>query len=315
MYYKYHIQIMRVVILSLFLTVGFSGFVHQKLIANSASAKSSYQGKKLRVLLIGNSFSQNASTYLQQISAEMGNQLILGHAELGGCSLQKHWELAAIANADSTDTRGKAYAGKSLQMLLREGIWDVVSMQQYSLLSANVDSYFPYIQNLYDLIKMYQPKAQIVLHQTWAYRSDSKPFGKISDQAYALSEKEMYEKSRAAYHAVAGKLKLKIIPTGDAFWKMDQDEKWGFKRDSLFDFKQNGYPALPKQDYSLHVGYTWDKEKKLIFDTHHASSAGKYLGSLVWYKFLFKDSISKIQFKPVGISEEFAIALKKCVMD
>ena len=41
--------------------------------------------KPLRVFLIGNSFSQNATRYLPELAKEGGHQLELGRAELGGC--------------------------------------------------------------------------------------------------------------------------------------------------------------------------------------------------------------------------------------
>jgi hypothetical protein len=46
------------------------------------------QNKVLRVLLIGNSFSQNPTTFLPQLVKEGGFQLQLGHAELAGKTLE-----------------------------------------------------------------------------------------------------------------------------------------------------------------------------------------------------------------------------------
>lgn len=270
------------------------------------------KGNPLKILLIGNSFSQNATTYLKEISKEKGHELVIGHAEIGGCSLQKHWSLAELASKEPTNPKGRPYQGKSLQMLLSEGKWDVVTLQQYSMLSADRETYFPYIKNLFDTIRKYQPQARIVLHQTWAYRSDSKSFGKVSRKKFAATEQEMYEKSRAAYHMVADSLHIEIIPTGDAFWAMSNDPKWMYKKDEKFNFDNHTYPDLPDQTNSLNRGYMWDDNQKLLFDTHHASNAGKYLGSLVWYSFLFGEPASKVHFVPVDVPAKFAARLREC---
>jgi hypothetical protein len=261
--------------------------------------------------LIGNSFSQNATRYLPQLAAEGGHPLTIGRAELGGCSLQRHWEIAEAAERNPEDPKGKAYNGKSLRELLSAGTWDVVTIQQNSMNSGDVTTYLPYAKKLFDYIRSIQPKARIVMHQTWAYRSDSKKFTKISDQKYAESNQEMWEKSRAAYHQIAKALKIKIIPVGDAFWKINSDPQTAYKADAGFDFKNPQYPALPDQTFSLHTGYRWDNSKKLAFDSNHANEAGCFLGGLVWYAFLFKQSPAKLKFRPEKVNESFDIQLKR----
>lgn len=267
--------------------------------------------KPLRLFIIGNSFSVNAATYLPQIAKEKGKELIIGRAELGGCSLERHWKLAEAAEANPNDSAGKAYKGKSLRMLLSEGEWDVVTMQQYSLLSGDVDTYRPYAKKLYDLIKSIQPKAKIVLHQTWAYRADGTSFGKIKGERRAKDAAEMYAGSRQAYHTIGDELDILVIPVGDAFWKISTHHKWAFKKDADFSKGKSVYPALPNEKNSLHRGYSWNKDKVLAFDAHHASAAGCYLGSLVWFRFLFGENSGNIRFKPVEVSDDFAVALKE----
>src|SRR5690606_17067374 len=117
---------------------------------------------------------------LPDLAKEGGHELVIGRAELGGCSLERHWNHAAAAEADPEDPKGKPYKGKSLKMLLGEGTWDVVTLQQYSLLSGDVNTYRPFAKQLYDYVKKLQPNAEVVFHQTWAYRSDAKAFGKIN---------------------------------------------------------------------------------------------------------------------------------------
>ncbi len=265
----------------------------------------------LHLFLIGNSFSQNAGRYLPQLAEEGNHPLVIGRAEIGGCPLQKHWELAELAEKNPNDPKGKPYNGKSLRMLLSIGKWDVVSLQQYSLFSGDVSTYMPYARKLYDFIKSIQPNTRIVFHQTWAYRIDSKDFSRIGGNQSAKNSAEMWEKSRAAYRTVASELGMKIMPVGDAFWKVNSDKKWAFKPDTKFDFSNPVYPNLPNQTNSLHRGYSWDKSKKLVFDSHHANEAGCFLGSLVWYTFLFNESPVKLNFVPQEVAPDFAGYLKK----
>jgi hypothetical protein len=266
--------------------------------------------KPLRLFMIGNSFSQNASKYLPQLSKEGGHELIIGRAEIGGSPLQRHWEHVEATEKDPTDLKGKPYDGKSLKMLLSEGTWDVVTIQQASILSGDVSTYEPYARNLYNYVKKLQPQAQVVFHQTWAYRTDSNDFSRIAAGDSAKNAEQMWEKSRAAYHATADELGIPVIPNGDAFWRINSSGKWAYHKDNLFDFSRAQSPALPDQTHSLHVGYSWNKDK-LAFDSHHANAAGCYLGGLVWYSFLFNESPVKLTFHPDEVDPAFAKQLRK----
>lgn len=265
----------------------------------------------LRIFLIGNSFSQNASAYLPQITKEKGKHLIIGRAELGGHSLEQHWKYVEAAEANPEDPAGKPYKGKSLRTLLSEGKWDIVTLQQASYLSADKESYTPYAQKLYDFIKSIQPKAEIVLHQTWAYRSDAKTFGRVATGQLAKNQLEMWQKSRDAYHVAAKQLKVRIIPVGDAFEAVATSKEYAYQKDTTFNFANPSYPNLPNQINSLNMGYSWKNNKEFAFDANHANEAGRYLGGLIWYAFLFKDSPENIQFVPNKVPVDFAKYLKK----
>ncbi|QMW04590.1 DUF4886 domain-containing protein [Spirosoma foliorum] len=283
-----------------------------RVIAFSQSTPTAVNSGKqpIHLFMIGNSFSQNASKFLPELSKEGGHELIIGRAELGGSSLQRHWEHAEAAERNPDDPKGKPYTGKSLKMLLSEGQWDVVTIQQASILSGNVDTYRPYARKLYEYVKKLQPRATVVFHQTWAYRSDSKDFSQIASGDSAKSAEQMWEKSRAAYHTIADELGIAIIPNGDAFWKMNTTANWAYHPDHAFDFTHPQSPALPNQTHSLHMGYRWDNGK-LAFDSHHANNAGCYLGGLVWYSFLFNESPVKLTFCPDGVDKDFAKQLRK----
>ncbi|HEX8234829.1 MAG TPA: DUF4886 domain-containing protein [Abditibacteriaceae bacterium] len=270
--------------------------------------------RTIRLFIIGNSFSQNATRYLPQLAKEGGHELIIGRAELGNCSLERHWSHVEAAEANAADPKGKPYGGKSLRELLSAGTWDIVTIQQYSLLSPDVQTYRPFAQKLHDYVKKLQPNTELILHQTWAYRSDARGFGFVDagKQERAKNQREMWESSRAAYHTISNELGLRLIPVGDAFWKVSNDLQWGYQRDTAFDLQKAVAPALPNQTNSLHVGYWWSKEgDKLSFDANHANEAGCYLGALVWYGSLFGESPEKLTFVPPRVPQNFAAFLRQ----
>lgn len=269
--------------------------------------------KSFRVLMIGNSFSGNASKYLPAIARSGKHELVLDRAEMGGCSLQRHWDSVVVNMADSL--RGRAYQGKSLRQMLMNVKYDAISLQQYSMLSPDSTTYQPYAKYLYDLIKKYQPQAKLLVHETWPYRQDAKVFGKTSSKHNAQSQEEMYINLRKAYSKLAQDLSAKIIPSGDAFFKAGNDKDWGFKKDLRFEADNAIYPTLPTDLNSLHIGYYWDDQHKLKFDANHANDIGCYLAGLVWYAVLFNKDPSSVNFKPDAINSHHAEYLKKVAFE
>jgi len=269
------------------------------------------QARTVRLFVIGNSFSGNATRFLPQLAKAGGHELVIGRAEIGGSPLQKHWEAVEAAEANPDDPKGKPYGGKSLREKMSAGTWDIVTIQQYSMYSGDVETYRPYAQKLRDFVKKLQPQAEVVIHQTWAYRNDSKPFGLVKGKQAAASQGEMWENTRDAYDTSAAELGARLIPVGDAFWHVCTDPQWGYKKGTALDFAKPVYPALPDQTHSLHMGYSWKDEKTFVFDSHHANDAGCYLAGLVWYGFLFDESPEKLTFAPPKVPADFAAHLRQ----
>lgn len=119
----------------------------------------------------------------------------------------------------------------------------------------------------------------------------------------------MWEKSRAAYHTIAKQLKVGIIPVGDAFNAVATGPEYRFTKDMNFDYDDPVSPNLPIQTNSLNMGYYW-KDNTLVFDPNHANEAGRYLGSLIWYTILFKESPEKLKYQPKEVPADFAAYLR-----
>ena len=268
----------------------------------------------MKVLAIGNSFSGNASRFLKEIVNSAGGcRLDFGHACIGGCSLERHYKLAMKHERYPLNPEGLPYMHKNKKMGLKGMLtaekWQYVTIQQYSMHSFMIETYRPWAERLCTYIRKYAPQAEIVFHQTWAYRSDDKG---IYNKEF--TPKKMYRELTGAYHTIALELGIRrIIPVGDAFQLATEAPAWKFISDRKFDYKNPVFPKFPKEKHSLHVGYRWGEQdgvKVLWFDSHHANIAGEFLGGCVWFEFFFGKDVRKIKFKPEQITRKDAIFLK-----
>ena len=48
----------------------------------------------MKVLCIGNSFSDDAHTFVHEIAASVGQDITIGNLYIGGCPLERHWQNA-----------------------------------------------------------------------------------------------------------------------------------------------------------------------------------------------------------------------------
>ena len=134
----------------------------------------------LRVLCIGNSFSWDAvEQELAPLCQAGGQPIIIGNLYYGGCSLEQHY---TFLHKD-TGTYSFRYIehgirtpheGYSLRQALRLMQWDYISFQQASHDSGIQSSYEPYLSNLIDTVRSYQPQATLCWMQTWSYSQDAK---------------------------------------------------------------------------------------------------------------------------------------------
>lgn len=310
--------------------------------ARSQEASLQNQSPKIRLLIFGNSFSNNSTTHLLELAKEGKKDLVFLNLVKGGCSLQEDANAVKAAETapDSPQARfftqggnapRLAPAGKKVNAVeaIQAGPWDYVSIQQYSLLSFKPATYEPYAKELVDFVRSKAPQAKLVVHETWAYRQDDPLFkdGKFTQD-------KMYEELKANYTKLAADYHAAILPIGDAFQAARKTPEWTYVADAAFDFKSPKQGVLPQQPGSLNVGWLWkkptantatpensptsdsnaakDATAKLTLDAHHANVAGTYLGSCVWYEFLFNADVTALtKYLPKGLTAEQAASLRK----
>lgn len=151
----------------------------------------------LRVLCIGNSFSEDAvEHYLVELGADRGVTLIVGNLYIGGCSLERH---AQNVREDKHDYRyrlmdasgTKERPHTSIHEALAFQSWDVVTMQQASHFSGQWRTYEPYLKELVDSVRLHVRKdTRLLWHMTWAYSQDSKHDG---FKNYGNSQQQMHD--------------------------------------------------------------------------------------------------------------------------
>jgi hypothetical protein len=276
--------------------------------------------KTVKVLAVGNSFSANALRYFSDIVKASGNKTVALNAMIGGCDFERHMRHADAFEKDPDDPEGRPYPGKkSLKDLLTTQAWDFVTIQQASPKSFRPETFHPHAERLIAYIKRYAPQAEIVIHETWAYRDDHRWFTeREKNREQPVNRDVMYKGVRAAYDDLAKKTGFRMIPCGDAMELARLDPAWGkFEPDAAFDPKTAIYPALPKNERrSLHSGYSWKKDAKsgkttLGKDAFHANTQGEYLQGCVWLEFLFGQSAIGNVFVPKGMSAEDAAILQR----
>ncbi len=164
----------------------------------------------IKILAIGNSFSQDATAYIELLT----DKLFVRNLYIGGCSLEKH---CALLNGEQKAYEYQHNGEKCLpelvsvkQALTMEN-WDFITVQQVSGLSGIESSYYPYLPQLIAYIKQYS-NAKIIFHQTWAYEKDS------THQDFAFYDNKqdtMHQALTSVALSVCKREGLDYIPTGE----------------------------------------------------------------------------------------------------
>ncbi|MBR3714782.1 MAG: DUF4886 domain-containing protein [Clostridia bacterium] len=224
----------------------------------------------MKILSIGNSFSQDAHKYLHKIAVASGFDIETVNLYIGGCSLKRHYDnmISGAADYDLERNGGPSERKISLNEAITLDDWDVVTLQQASHFSGMPQSYVPYITELASFIRKYAPKSKIYFHQTWAYEHDSVHSGFAT---YNQSQEEMFRRLRDASEMAAKLIDAEIIPTGTVIQKL---------RESLpeFDYR-NGGKSLCRDGFHLSLDY------------------GRFTAAAVWFNILTKGEIKLKAFE------------------
>ena len=230
----------------------------------------------MKILSIGNSFSQDAHRYLHALAESMGEDLQTVNLYIGGCRLSLHHEnMMSDARAYAMEQNGVG-TGKtvSIREALESDTWDVVTLQQQSSSSACYGTFQPYLNDLAAFVRKKTEGARLALHQTWAYANESE---RLYRAGYA-THSEMFAPIRASYEQAMRDAGADfLIPSGEAM------------------------RILSESDFVVHR------------DGFHASyGLGRFALALTWLGKLTDANLSRVRFKafdsPVS-EEQYAAAI------
>lgn len=242
-------------------------------VATVDPSKQLSDGKTLKVLAIGNSFSNNTTEYLYDVAmAEGMTDVVIGRLYIGGCTLAMH-----VENAQTDSPAYKYYKNNSgvwnttdsvtLKYALQDEQWDIITLQQGSGTSGVANTYKESLDTLITYVNENKtnPDAKLVWHMTWAYQqgSDRKSFAQYSNDQWAMYNAivDAVQKVVVPNEQIQG-----IIPVGTAI----QNARTSFIGDNL------------------------------TKDTYHLNVLGEVIGAYTWYATFTGRTLTSINLTTVG---------------
>ena len=239
----------------------------------------------MKVLAIGNSFSQDAMKYLHQIAKGAEFDLTAVNLCIGGCSLERH--MKTINEGLCEHHREVNGISPDEIVTIKEGLlsgsWDVVTIQQVSHKSGLEETYEPYGSQLLEFVAKYAPNAKVYFHRTWAYEIDS-THGQFPN--YECDQQKMYDMIISATGKFCANHNLPVIKAGDVIQEL--------RKTPEFDYA-NGGESLCRDGFHMHLIY------------------GRYAVAATWFEKLTGVSIFDSNFIPEGADEEKIEVIKKIV--
>ncbi len=213
----------------------------------------------MKLLSIGNSFSQDAQSWLHRIAVANGVELETTNLMIGGCSLYTHWQhVVEQDQAYYLEQNGtSAERMISIDEALAMEDWDVITLQQVSSHSGRPQTFLPYLPNLYNYCREKFSNAQFYWHQTWAYEIDS-DHGDF--HYYNHDQQEMFRRIKDGSEVATKLLGIPMLPCGETVQKLRETVP-------AFDYK-NGGLSLNRDGFHLSLDY------------------GRYTAASVWFRVL-----------------------------
>ncbi len=249
----------------------------------TAVAVQAQQKDTLRILAIGNSFSQDSvEQYLWELFDAAGIPVIIGNLYIGGCTLERHFQNTVTGKADYayrkiTDGVKTNRENATIEYGLADEPWDYVSFQQASGVSGEYETYEPYLLALRAFVRRRVPATAVFMwHQTWSYSADA---SHNEFPRYGRDQMGMYKAIVSASKEVLKNHKFTIIiPSGTAI----QNARASAMGDV---FNRDGY----------HLELTY----------------GRYTAACTWFESISGESVVGNPYHPSSISAETASICQK----
>ncbi len=243
----------------------------------------------LRVLAIGNSFSEDAvEQYLYELGREAGQNLIIGNAYRGGQGLESHWNV--VKKGEAAFEYRKVVGGKLtnkkgvvLDSILTDEPWDIITLQQVSQDAGLYHTYSPYLSQLIQYIRprVTNKNVKYGFHQTWAYSHDAAHQGFAN---YSNDQQIMYASIVDALQRVMNDNNVLsfYVPSGTAIQNMR---------------------TTPLGDHMNRDGYHLDKV------------VGRYTAACTWVEALTGKSPVGMKYRPANVRPAVASIAQQAAHD
>ena len=233
-----------------------------------------WNGKSMKVLAIGNSYSEDTTYFLYDIAKTYGvEDVVIGNMYVGSCTLEMHCENIEN-NAPNyvymKNDQGKWVhtPGKTLLDGLQDEEWDFIVFHQESMNAGNPASYGDYLTTLTTYVRrnISNPDCQLVWNLTWAYSANS------ANPKFLQYNRDQWAMYSAIMSAVQEKvLPVKdigiVIPTGTAI-----------------------------QNARSYFGNEFTRDE---YD--HLNSFGRLVAGYMWYVSLTGEPLLELKFQPAGL--------------
>ncbi len=152
--------------------------------------------KSLKVLSIGNSFSEDSMKYLWDMLDGMGIDATVGFLHIGRCSIDEHWALACSGEEKYEYHKKNSpepwnVVKASLVNGVKDEDWDAIVFHQNAFNFGFLDTYGN-LENILDFVEehMTNKNAKFLWQLTWAYQGD---FVDWRFEKYDNDQEKMYD--------------------------------------------------------------------------------------------------------------------------
>jgi len=234
----------------------------------------------IKILAIGNSFSNNSMWYMYDLLKQLGidsTGIKLVNASISSGSLCDHVisikgdysKLRRITHERAWGNYKEDDKGLyTLEYMIKQADWDVITLQQVSDSSFISSSYQPYLDYLIGYVATHakNPECKLVWHMTWSY--DQSEINKSN------TLKTNYTNPYGLWNAISGVVQSVIVP------KLKING-------GVFDFIIPTGTAIQNARY--HYGDI------LTPDGRHLNNLGRYIAGAMWVKSVTGYDIAKLK--------------------
>ena len=273
------------------------------------------ESEPIKILAIGNSYSNNTTYYISQIAESLGKKVTAVSLYDDGCPIKRHveWYNTAAKEyqfyVDGVNITGSNK--QTMQEVFDLADFDYVTIQQGPGPATDFSTYWteeePWLTQLYDIIKKHEPQAEVLIHQTWSFSETDCLNGTRWWSTTYDNSLEMYKLIENAYEQAADKLGIDketgIIPTGRAI-QLAKDE-YGY-----FDGYNQGYATLYPADSSTENAAKHCENGALYTDDiNHLNHRSRYIAGCVWLEQILGYDCREATFYPEGV-----LTAEECVI-